>query len=116
MEDCLFCMIAEGKIPSKKLYEDEMCIRDSPGGVLAGQAAGGTAELVQQGVKGRGLCFGGGDGVVQRKAGTALECLDLAADEAVQHCRSHRAHQNQTQQNDQRRTQTGALFVGRRCV
>ena len=23
MEDCLFCMIAEGKIPSKKLYEDE---------------------------------------------------------------------------------------------
>ena len=23
MEDCLFCMIAEGKIPSKKLYEDD---------------------------------------------------------------------------------------------
>ena len=23
MEDCLFCMIAEVKIPSKKLYEDE---------------------------------------------------------------------------------------------
>ena len=22
MEDCLFCMIAEGKIPSNKLYED----------------------------------------------------------------------------------------------
>jgi len=84
-----------------------------PGGVLTGQAAGGAAELVQQGVKGGGLGLGGGDGVVQRKAGTALECLDLAADEAVQHCRSHRAHQNQTQQNDQRRSQTSALFVGR---
>ena len=84
-----------------------------PGGVLAGQTAGGAAELVQQGVKSRGLGLGGGDGVVQRKAGTALECLDLAADEAVQHCRSHRTHQNQTQQNDQRRPQTSALFVGR---
>ena len=26
MEDCLFCMIAEGKIPSKKLYEDEQVV------------------------------------------------------------------------------------------
>ena len=26
MEDCLFCMIAEGKIPSKKLYEDDQVV------------------------------------------------------------------------------------------
>ncbi len=26
MEDCLFCMIAEGKIPSKKLYEDQQVV------------------------------------------------------------------------------------------
>ena len=26
MEDCLFCMIAEGKIPSKKLYEDDRVV------------------------------------------------------------------------------------------
>ena len=89
------------------------CQLHRTGGVLAGQTAGGAAELIQQGVKGGGLGLGGGNGVVQRKAGTALECLDLAADEAVQHCRSHHAHQNQTQQNDQRRTQAGALFVGR---
>lgn len=25
MEDCLFCKIASGKIPSKKIYEDEYC-------------------------------------------------------------------------------------------
>ncbi len=25
MSDCLFCNIAEGKIPSKKVYEDELC-------------------------------------------------------------------------------------------
>ena len=25
MEDCLFCKIAEGKIPSTKVYEDELC-------------------------------------------------------------------------------------------
>lgn len=26
MSDCLFCKIASGEIPSKKLYEDEFCI------------------------------------------------------------------------------------------
>ena len=26
MEDCLFCMIAEGKIPSNKLYEDDQVV------------------------------------------------------------------------------------------
>ena len=26
LEDCLFCMIAEGKIPSKKLYEDDQVV------------------------------------------------------------------------------------------
>ena len=26
MEDCIFCMIAAGDIPSKKVYEDENCI------------------------------------------------------------------------------------------
>ena len=26
MEDCLFCKIAEGDIPSKKLYEDEQVV------------------------------------------------------------------------------------------
>jgi len=26
MEDCLFCMIAEGRIPSKKLYEDDQVV------------------------------------------------------------------------------------------
>lgn len=26
MEDCLFCKIAEGEIPSKKLYEDEQVV------------------------------------------------------------------------------------------
>ena len=26
MSDCLFCKIASGEIPSKKLYEDELCI------------------------------------------------------------------------------------------
>ena len=26
MEDCLFCMIAEDKIPSKKLYEDDQVV------------------------------------------------------------------------------------------
>ena len=26
MEDCLFCMIAEGQDPSKKLYEDEQVV------------------------------------------------------------------------------------------
>ena len=25
MSDCLFCNIAAGKIPSKKVYEDELC-------------------------------------------------------------------------------------------
>ena len=25
MEDCLFCKIAAGDIPSKKLYEDDLC-------------------------------------------------------------------------------------------
>jgi len=25
VSDCLFCSIAEGRIPSKKLYEDEVC-------------------------------------------------------------------------------------------
>lgn len=25
MSDCLFCKIAAGEIPSKKLYEDELC-------------------------------------------------------------------------------------------
>ena len=25
MSDCLFCKIAEGQIPSKKVYEDEVC-------------------------------------------------------------------------------------------
>ena len=25
MSDCLFCKIAEGEIPSKKLYEDDIC-------------------------------------------------------------------------------------------
>lgn len=25
MQDCLFCKIAAGEIPSKKLYEDEQC-------------------------------------------------------------------------------------------
>ena len=25
MEDCLFCKIAEGQIPSNKVYEDEVC-------------------------------------------------------------------------------------------
>lgn len=25
MDDCLFCKIASGKIPSKKVYEDEYC-------------------------------------------------------------------------------------------
>ena len=26
MSDCLFCKIAGGEIPSKKLYEDELCL------------------------------------------------------------------------------------------
>ena len=26
MKDCLFCNIVDGKIPSKKLYEDESCL------------------------------------------------------------------------------------------
>lgn len=26
MADCLFCKIAEGSIPSNKLYEDELCL------------------------------------------------------------------------------------------
>lgn len=26
MSDCLFCKIAEGQIPSNKLYEDEVCL------------------------------------------------------------------------------------------
>jgi len=26
MSDCLFCKIAAGEIPSKKLYEDEICL------------------------------------------------------------------------------------------
>lgn len=26
MENCIFCMIIEGKIPSRKVYEDENCI------------------------------------------------------------------------------------------
>ncbi len=26
MSDCLFCKIAEGGIPAKKLYEDEQCL------------------------------------------------------------------------------------------
>ena len=26
MENCIFCMIAEGKIPSTKVYEDEMIL------------------------------------------------------------------------------------------
>ena len=26
MEDCLFCKIIAGEIPSKKLYEDELCL------------------------------------------------------------------------------------------
>ena len=25
MSDCLFCKIAEGQIPSNKVYEDELC-------------------------------------------------------------------------------------------
>ena len=25
MSDCLFCKIAAGEIPSKKVYEDELC-------------------------------------------------------------------------------------------
>ena len=25
MSDCLFCKIAEGQIPSNKVYEDEVC-------------------------------------------------------------------------------------------
>ena len=25
MDDCIFCMIIDGKIPSKKVYEDEYC-------------------------------------------------------------------------------------------
>ena len=30
MDDCLFCMIAAGKIPSKKLYEDEQVVAFLP--------------------------------------------------------------------------------------
>jgi len=26
MSDCLFCKIADGEIPSKKIYEDELCL------------------------------------------------------------------------------------------
>jgi len=26
MDNCIFCMIAEGKIPSKKIYEDVFCV------------------------------------------------------------------------------------------
>lgn len=26
MSDCLFCAIAQGEIPSKKVYEDEFCL------------------------------------------------------------------------------------------
>ena len=26
MSDCLFCKIAEGQIPSNKVYEDEVCL------------------------------------------------------------------------------------------
>ena len=26
MNDCVFCMIIAGEIPSKKLYEDELCL------------------------------------------------------------------------------------------
>lgn len=26
MSDCLFCAIAKGEIPSKKVYEDELCL------------------------------------------------------------------------------------------
>src|SRR6058998_2562475 len=26
MEDCIFCKIAAGKIPSEKIYEDEVCM------------------------------------------------------------------------------------------
>ena len=26
MSDCLFCAIAQGEIPSKKVYEDELCL------------------------------------------------------------------------------------------
>ena len=26
MQDCLFCKIVKGEIPSKKVYEDEYCI------------------------------------------------------------------------------------------
>ncbi len=26
MADCIFCKIVEGKIPSKKVFEDEMCL------------------------------------------------------------------------------------------
>ncbi|MEG2087785.1 MAG: histidine triad nucleotide-binding protein [Angelakisella sp.] len=26
MDDCIFCKIAAGEIPAKKLYEDELCV------------------------------------------------------------------------------------------
>ena len=46
MEDCLFCMIAEGKIPSKKLYEDEPVSYthlEVTGGVHGANRLGGNA-------------------------------------------------------------------------
>jgi hypothetical protein len=41
MEDCLFCMIAEGKIPSKKLYEDDQVVA-SPSTVSTRRTASTT--------------------------------------------------------------------------